>query len=152
MNQTNITRPAHSFSLLAISFALLLIFTSVVNADFSRDGDIVIDSVTGLEWQDDESVKKSWEEAIEYCEALELGGHTDWRLPSFNELYTIADHTKKNPAIDAIFQAIVSDYYWSSTTFVGNEDSAWGVVFNSGDDYGDTKSSSNYVRCVRARD
>ena len=152
MNQTNITRPAHSFSLLAISFALLLIFTSVVNADFSRDGDIVIDSVTGLEWQDDESVKRSWEEAIEYCEALELGGHTDWRLPSFNELYTIADHTKRNPAIDARFQSIVSDSYWSSTTYVGFKDSAWCVSFNTGLNHANTKSYSRYVRCVRARD
>jgi len=151
MNQTNTNRPLHNFSLFTISFSLLLMFTSVVSADFSRDGDIVTDSVTGLEWQDDESVKKSWEEAIEYCEALELGGHTDWRLPSFNELYTIADHTKKNPAIDAIFQAIVSAHYWSSTTIVGNEDYAWHVYFYDGYDYWDNKSGSGYVRCVRAR-
>ena len=152
MNKTNITRPAHNFSLLAISFALLLMFTTVANADFSRDSDIVADSVTGLEWQDDESVEKSWEEAIEYCEALELGGHTDWRLPNFNELYTIADHTKSNPAIDDIFQAVASNGYWSSTTIVGDKNSAWGIGFSFGDGDWDNKSNSYYVRCVRARD
>jgi len=152
MNKIDTNRPLHNFSLFTISFALLLMFTSVVSADFSRDGDIVTDSVTNLEWQDDESVEKNWEEAIAYCEALELGGHTDWRLPNFNELYTIADHTKRNPAIDAIFQSVVSDFYWSSTTIVGDEGYAWSVYFGHGGDNWYGKSNSGYVRCVRARD
>jgi len=44
---------------------------------------------------------------------------------------------------------VVSDNYWSSTTIVGNEDNAWGVNFNNGNDNWNNKSNNNYVRCVR---
>jgi hypothetical protein len=45
-----------------------------------------------------------------------------------------------------------SDNYWSSTTIVGNEDNAWGVNFNNGNDNWNNKDNTNYVRCVRARE
>lgn len=32
-----------------------------------------------------------WPAAVEYCEALELGGHDDWRLPMLAELETLHD-------------------------------------------------------------
>jgi len=49
---------------------------------FSRDDttQIVTDTTTGLQWQDDanaSSLTKKWTEAIDYCEALTLGGHDD---------------------------------------------------------------------------
>jgi len=45
------------------------------------------DKTSGLCWQDpphDEPL--AWEEAIEYCDALVLCDHDDWRLPSISEL------------------------------------------------------------------
>ena len=54
---------------------------------YNRIGDLVVDNVTGLQWQDNiESVMKPWEEsggdtAANYCTTLSLDGHTDWRLP-----------------------------------------------------------------------
>ena len=120
-------------------------------ADFTRDNStqVVTDNSTGLQWQDDVNVTKTWIEAIDYCETLTLATHTDWRLPNFNELYFIADRLKRNPAIDSTFQNVVSSRYWSSTTVVGYEDNAWFVNFNDGGDFWRTKSYSNYVRCVR---
>ena len=110
---------------------------------------IVADNNTGLQWQDNVNTNKNWTDAIAYCEALSLGGHTDWRLPNFNELYYIADRSKSNPAMNSTFQNVVSSLYWSSTTVVGYENNAWNVNFNNGNDNWNNKSNSNYVRCVR---
>jgi len=135
---------------------LIMLGLSVsVYANFSRDNttEIVTDNNTGLEWQDDanaSSVTKTWTEAIVYCEGLDLGSYTDWRLPNFNELYYIADRSKRNPAIDATFQNVSSNNYWSSTTVVGYEDYAWDVRFSYGLGYWGNKSNSYYIRCVRA--
>ena len=134
---------------------LIIVGLSVaIFADFSRDNiaQIVTDNTTELQWQDDEDAKnisKNWKDAIVYCEALELGGYSNWRLPNFNELYYIADRSKSSPAIDNTFQNVVSDYYWSSTTVVGRESNAWRVDFSSGNDSWNNKSNSNYIRCVR---
>ena len=120
-------------------------------ADFTRDNttQIVTDTNTKLQWQDNESVSKKWTEAIDYCEALTLGGYNDWRLPNQNELRSIADRSKREPAISSTFQNVVSYGYWSSSTVVGDEDYAWGVGFDNGDDDWDDKSDEDYVRCVR---
>ena len=153
MNQTNKTRPAHNFSLFTISFSLIIMFTSVVSADFSRDGDIVTDSVTKLEWQDDDvSHEMKWREAIDHCESLELGGHNDWRLPNINELKTIIDRSKYNPAIVSTFEHTSSSSYWSSTTNEDYFEDAWRVFFHNGkvDNYG--KDGDYCVRCVRDGD
>jgi len=122
-----------------------------VYADFTRDNtaQIVTDNATGLQWQDDVNVTKSWTEAIDYCETLTLGNHTDWRLPNLNELFFIADRSKTNPAIDSTFKNVVPNWHWSSTTVVGKENFAWRVGFNYGDDDWDGKSNSHYVKCVR---
>jgi len=134
----------------------MIALSAMAMADFSRSSEgIVTDNTTKLQWQDDYSdnggsVKGAkWEDAIDYCEALTLGGYDDWRLPNFNELYSITDHSKNYPAIDTTFQAIVSRTYWSSTTVVGRESEAWGVYFDYGHGYWVRKSDSFYVRCVR---
>jgi len=120
-------------------------------ADFNRDDatQIVTDNNTGLQWQDDVNTSKNWTDAIGYCEALSLGGHTDWRLPNFNELYYIADKSKRNPAIDSVFKNVVSHYHWSSTTQVNYENDAWMVSFYTGSSAWSGKGNNGYVRCVR---
>jgi len=151
MNKTNITRPVHNFSLLTFSFALLLMFTSVANADFIKEGDIVKDSVTKLEWQDDNITDTmEWQEAIEYCESLELGGYSDWRLPNINELKTIMDRSRYNPAIVSAFEHTSSGIYWSSTTNENRHEEAWYVLFEGGGVDNGYKFNDLYVRCVRA--
>jgi len=134
---------------------IILGLTVALLADFTRDDStqIVTDNNTSLQWQDDDnasSLTLNWKDAIEFCEALELGGYSNWRLPNFNELYFLADRSKRNPAIDnSTFENVVPDYYWSSTTVVGYEYRAWYVDFYYGNDDWDNKSGSFYVRCVR---
>ena len=129
---------------------LIMIGLSLLHADFTKTGDIVKDSVSHLEWQDD-AVGSSmlWESAITHCEALSLGGHSDWRLPNLNELKSIVDRSKINLAIVNGFDNTSSNYYWSSTTYEGGKDGAWIVSFNGGYVRDYSKGNSIYVRCVR---
>lgn len=40
----------------------------------------------------------------------------DWRMPTFDELFSLVDRTRYNPAIDIIkFPDTKSTWYWSST-------------------------------------
>ena len=62
----------------------------------------VSDTSTGLMWQQDTDrqtgnkyyVLMTWEEALLYCENLQLGGYTDWRLPTVKELRSLADYSQ----------------------------------------------------------
>jgi len=127
-----------------------MIGISILNADFTKSGDTVTDSVSKLEWQDDSATESAtWVEAIEKCESLNLSGHSDWRLPNINELKSIVDRSKENPAIVETFQNNYSSYYWSSTTYEGSSGGAWLVYFGYGLVYSDGKSTNGYVRCVR---
>ena len=109
------------------------------------------DPKTNLTWQvQTNPTTMTWQEAMDYCKTLELDGHSDWRLPSKTELLSIVDSTRRYPAINVdIFPDTVSSFYWSSTTYANNTNYAWLVRFYNGDDYGNYKSSSYYVRAVR---
>jgi hypothetical protein len=134
-----------------------------VKPTFSKDVDsgIVRDNKTGLFWQDDYSDNNNeitildWMGAINYCEELNLGGYTNWRLPNFNELFFIVDRTKYNPSIDSVnFNNTSSNNYWTSTTIDRKKNYAWSVNFyygygGNGDDW-QLKSQLNYIRCVRS--
>jgi len=106
-----------------------------------------------LMWQDDNdaaTVQNNWQGAIDYCQNLNLAGHSDWRLPSFDELRTIVDKNN-HLAIKSEFKNTASDGYWSSTPGAGDSGFAWDVYFRGGDEsdgYG-YKNSNLYVRCVR---
>jgi hypothetical protein len=91
----------------------------------------------------------TWSEAISYCENLSLGGYSDWRLPNKQELISIVDVSRYNPAIYPAFVNVASDYYWSSTTNAYSTDYAWNVNFGNGRVDGNYKTGTNYVRCVR---
>ena len=62
-------------------------------------------------------------------------GHKDWRVPDRDELFSIVDYSRYNPAIDiAYFPNTVGLWFWSSTPFVGDSyNQAWFVSFLTGD-------------------
>ena len=138
---------------------MILMMTLMVTAEegrFSRsEAGIVTDRQTGLQWQDDYSDNggeieyAEWIDAITYCENLSLGGYADWRLPNKRELLSIADRSRVNPAINLVFQSVVSSFYWSSTTHADLTEYAWGVNFYYGGSYYDDKDFDYHVRCVR---
>ena len=134
-------------------FLILLALSSILFAELSKKGGIVTDSITKLQWQDDTVGEKlAWEAAIAQCEALDLGGYTDWRLPNIKELSSIIDDTRHTPAVTLVFQNTAVDFYdvyWSSTTYAKYDVQAFLVRFKKGNVEVQYKSYDNHVRCVR---
>jgi len=115
---------------------------------YNEQDDIFVDPATGLEWQVNHSQDEmTWEQAIEHCANLDYAGHTDWRLPTDIELYSIIDRTEHNPA--CIIPETMSSSYWSPTPYIDNTDYAWRVDFYGGGVNYDHKSNEYYVRAVR---
>ncbi len=101
-----------------------------------------------------------------------LCGFNNWRLPSKQELLSIVNYGKVNPAIDSTYFPNTStgskdtkNGYWSSTPKTYYDDGkgcwlfcsgghyvydAWLVKFSNGADYNVTKFHSGYVRLVRS--
>lgn len=113
----------------------------------------VTDLESGLMWQqEDDGTQRTWEEALDYCYSLPLGGYSDWRLPNIKELQSLVDYSKVQPAIDLkFFVATKQSNYWSSTTFPDNPTYAYNVNFYFGNyvNVEKLKNDSSYVRCVR---
>ena len=136
---------------ICLSIVNLFMFCSLALGDLVDNGDgTVTDTATGLMWQQAEDGDMTWEEALAYCENLELAGHDDWRLPNRNELQSIVDYEALDPSIDTtLFPGTMSSAYWSSTTYASNTGLAWCVGFGGGVVRDWDKSSSFYVRAVR---
>lgn len=103
---------------------------------FTNNGDgTVTDHLTGLEWAqapvDHAGVDLST--ALFQCNALVLGGHDDWRLPTRKELLTLIDYSRSFPALPPghPFDLQTTGYYfWTSTAYSSDwlEDAdAWTV-------------------------
>ena len=89
----------------------------------------------------------TWDGASRYAKNLRIGGFDDWRVPTREELIVI-ERMKKVCGIDSGIGRC-DDYFWSSSTQLGNTNYAWRVSFGNGDVDNDFKSYDNYVRCVR---
>jgi len=123
-----------------------------------------------LMWEK-ESREMNWDDAMEYAKNLRLGGYDDWRLPNREELEDvvrlcggepveydddnydeITDNNLARKAYQSSYKekSFTSNYYWSSTTHADYASRAWIVFFDFGETYGNVKTRTNYVRCVRA--
>ena len=155
MTNNNTRGMKNSFSFFIFQLSLILGLSVNVFADFTKSNGVVTDTKTSLQWQDDysdngDNVKQTtWTSAIDYCEALSLGGHSDWRLPNKKELLSIVDYSSYNPSINTTFDHTTSSYYWSSSTDANDASHAWFVNFYYGYTGYGAKSNSGYVRCVR---
>jgi len=118
---------------------------------------IVLDAIYGLMWQDTAEIfKGSYKDAVSYCENLNYGGYSDWRLPSASELLSITDYGRYKPAINKAFKHVGKDgsdkygSYWSSTGASFDAGGVWVVQFGSGfDNWVKINSADNFARCVR---
>ncbi|MGD1822815.1 MAG: DUF1566 domain-containing protein [Pleomorphochaeta sp.] len=72
---------------------------------FTDNGDgTITDNVTGLVWQQTPTDDHySITSALEFCENLEIGNVSDWRLPTLEELYTIQDFSEGWPYVDQTY-------------------------------------------------
>ncbi|MDD5308553.1 MAG: DUF1566 domain-containing protein [Deltaproteobacteria bacterium] len=120
------------------------------------------DSATGLCWQNRSIGSYEWQEAIDYCDGLDLGGHTDWYLPSRDDFIELlggcqsevigggtgyCDTCAASATCSALFDMDV-DWYWSSSSV--NASYAWFVNFNFGSVRYYYKTENTYARCVRS--
>ena len=132
------------------SVLLIAIFSTLLFANFSRSGNIVTDHSTGLMWEDQSSIKKAnWKDAINYCENLRLDGYSNWHLPNINELRSIVDYDRYDPAIDPTFKNTKSSDYWTNTTVKWDSSISWVLNFYYGNGYYHNRSGDFFVRYVR---
>jgi hypothetical protein len=94
------------------------------------------------------------EEFINALNEDEFGGYTDWRLPTIKELDSIVNYNipSPGPTINpAFFPSTQSYYFWCSTNYAFDKDSAWAVTFYSGVNDHVSKNDFNrfYARAVR---
>ena len=87
----------------------------------------VTDRWTQLIWmQNPPTDTLTWEEALTWCDNLNLTGCDDWRLPNIKELQSINEETSINPSIPVALLGIAeSRKFWSSTTLVNQPNKAW---------------------------
>ncbi len=96
--------------------------------------------------------------------SLGFAGHTDWRLPTQEELQRIVDYADlSSPVVNSVFDtactgsctvttcscAAADDRYWSSSTTALSVGNAWFVDFSWGDVGHDTKDTDYHARAVR---
>ncbi|HOW43434.1 MAG TPA: DUF1566 domain-containing protein [Candidatus Omnitrophota bacterium] len=131
----------------------------IINAyDFKDNGDgTVTDLNSNLMWKKDEGPELNWEEAMKFCQDMELAGYKDWRLPTIREIGSLMDlsfkdgcwfHKNYFPGT----KTAPLGFYWSSTTY--GDTFGWGVNFQFGyDGYYAGKKEGKYpfrpVRTIR---
>ncbi len=130
-----------------------------IQRSYSDHGDgTVSDHMTGLMWSRSPAPNRvNWQDALKYCDDLTLGGYLDWRLPTINELQSIALYGRAQPAIDSVFELPYSSWedwvYWSSSSWIMNPSRAFVLLFRGGAISADTpdyeKTRLYRVRAVR---
>jgi hypothetical protein len=114
---------------------------------------VITDTLTRLMWAENANLDgtKTWNNAIDYCNGLSLGGYTDWRLPNVRELFSLIDVSQYIPALPSghPFDKVQSYYYWSSTTYASYTSYAWYVDLYYGDVDSVDKANTYYVWPVR---
>ena len=117
---------------------------------------VYVDKIANLMWQDarytdgedgafkrERSVGKAGSHAyaMSYCSRLNYSGHSDWRLPTSDEL--IAVHRLDGQ----VFLNFRGNPFWTSTPTTKNK---YEVVFPADAyPYMRKPNNSNYIRCVR---
>lgn len=94
----------------------------------------------------------NFKDAEAYCKAMTTSGHTDWRLPTIQELLSLVDYTRHDPAIDvAQFPDTKSNWYWSSSPYASSPAAcAWFVDFSYGGADRYYRDHTAFVRAVRS--
>lgn len=76
---------------------------------------MIYDDRRSLLWQkSDDGVRRSFSDAVTYCNELRLGDMGNWRLPSIEILSTLVDDNY-TPTINLLFFSRAAMYYSSST-------------------------------------
>ncbi len=98
--------------------------------EMSADGTEVVDHQTGLIWQRDIAKDLTFDQARAHAERVAQETGLAWRLPTKDELASLVDDSRHDPACG--FPDMPSKWFWSSSPYVGNTNDAWNVNFNDG--------------------
>ncbi|OIR24754.1 hypothetical protein BGC33_04500 [Bathymodiolus thermophilus thioautotrophic gill symbiont] len=91
-----------------------------------------------------------WTGLVDGTNTANLCGDNNWRVPTLEELRSIADLSTISPAIDShYFPNIVVGNFWSSSPHALYY-YAWRLNFNDGYDGFDNRYHNYYVRLVRS--
>jgi len=140
-------------------------------AELERQQREEIVTFNGLMWEK-ETREMNCYSAMDYVKNLRLGGYSDWRLPTVDELKevvrscggtsveyldknfnSIVDKNKANSSYQSCYKNKgfrYDSWYWSSTSISGRTGYAWIVNFNGGGVSYYYKDNNSYLRCVRA--
>lgn len=107
----------------------------------NRADDLVLDKETGLIWPRNANPKGSalnWLDANTTCRELRIADRIGWRLPTVEELSSLIDTRRTNPALPVGHPFVSVQFgqgvwaYWSSTNFENPSAAAWFVNLGSG--------------------
>ena len=110
-------------------------YIGIASAFKDNEDGTITDLNTGLMWQKTPDFNRhNFYDAFDYVDNLEIGGHTDWRMPTIKELYSLLnsngelfpeDLDKSKPYIDTDYfdfeyekRMPFAGQYWSSTKYV----------------------------------
>ncbi len=122
---------------------------------------VVHSKLSGLSWQGcvaglsgsdcdvGSVVAGNWQSAVQYCEDLDWGGYSDWRLPSRAELLALQDYSRVASIDPVTFPNTPSDIYWSGDFSAGVPDYAWQVSFAESRVLDSSIVGNSPRRCVR---
>lgn len=119
----------------------------------TNDHVAVFDSKTGLTWSAGplEGGKEfTHADAMKACAELNLLGAKDWRAPTIEELLSIVDYTRYDPAVDTDYFKGPYAWTWSSTIAKAPEGGAWFVLLYYGFSGRGAQTIQALVRAVRA--
>jgi hypothetical protein len=130
---------------------------------FTDAGDgTVLDNNTSIVWLKDAHITKrplSRPAANQYIQKMNSGelpnfGHTNWRLPSIEELESLVDSSQSYPALPPghPYENVRNHFYWSSSVGTDIVDYIWVLDLASGEKTFDYESYCNfkYVWPVRS--
>ena len=111
----------------------------------------VLDTKSKLMWTVEVLPQQTFAAAAGSVATLRTAGFADWRVPTVEELFCLADRTRRPPAIDTdYFPETQPDWFLSSTLDASSPSGcAWGVNFDDGYSYWNFQFYEGFVRAVR---
>ena len=112
----------------------------------------VLDARSNLMWTVEVLPEQTFAAAAESVAKLRTAGFADWRVPTVEELFCLADRTRRPPTIDTdYFPATPPGWFWSSTIDASSPSAyAWIVYFDYGLSGWSNQSLEGFVRAVRS--
>ena len=125
-------------------------FANKAQLSTTENGEVVIDSSTGLMWQGipDADTGLDWKGLFSHCENLDYAGYTDWRVPNKNELASLLNFDKTaSPFSD--FPGIIGEACSSTPLEDTDSQTALGLAWFDNGDFLDSYALQCDTVCVR---